>query len=274
MDFLILLILVPVLLETTVLTIKSAQKPLINSGRQRRKVYIDTSVLMDPRLLPVAQTGFLADEIIVPRSVTNELQLLADGKDSEKRTRARSGLETVRELERVVYINMVLLEDPLDHTPVDNRLLELAKANRGAILTNDYNLQKVAETEHVDVLNLNNLALALRNEFVPGEHAHVKIVAAGSGDQQGVGYLRDGTMVVVDEAKDKIGKEIEVEFLRLNQTASGTMMFARTVTERREPTKVKTSVMKATVSRKNVVPRRSSQKPKQKESTRNNKKSR
>ena len=79
---------------------------------------------------------------------------------------------------------MILLEDPLDRTPVDNRLLELAKANRGAILTNDYNLQKVAETEHVDVLNLNNLALALRNEFVPGERAKVKIVAAGSGDHQ------------------------------------------------------------------------------------------
>ena len=165
MDFLILLILVPVLLETTILTIKSAQKPLIGSGRQRRKVYIDTSVLMDPRLLPVAQTGFLADEVVVPRSVTNELQLLADGKDSEKRARARAGLETVRELERVVYLNMILLEDPLDRTPVDNRLLELAKANRGAILTNDYNLQKVAETE---------LAMAILRRF--SEAAFILVV--------------------------------------------------------------------------------------------------
>lgn len=226
MELLILLILVPILLETTVLTIKTARKPLIGM-KQRRKVYIDTSVLMDPRLLPVAQTGFLSDEIVVPRSVTNELQLLADGKDSEKRARARAGLDAVRELERVVYLDMVILDDPLDHTPVDNRLLELAKANRGCILTNDYNLQKVAETEHVDVLNLNNLALALRNEFVPGERAKVKIVAAGSGTHQGVGYLRDGTMVVVDDAENKIGKEIEVEFVRLNQTASGTMMFAK-----------------------------------------------
>lgn len=236
MELINLLILVPILLETTVLTIKSARKPLIGV-KQRRKVYVDTSALMDPRLLPVAGTGFIADEIVVPRSVTNELQLLADGKDSEKRARARAGLDAVRELERVIYLDMTLLEDPLDHTPVDNRLLELAKANRGCILTNDYNLQKVAETEHVDVLNLNNLALALRNEYVPGERTKVKIVAVGSGSHQGVGYLRDGTMVVVDEAEDKIGKEIEVEFVRLNQTASGTMMFAKVVSARRQATK-------------------------------------
>lgn len=236
MELINLLILVPILLETTVLTIKSARKPLIGA-KQRRKVYVDTSALMDPRLLPVAGTGFIADEIVVPRSVTNELQLLADGKDSEKRARARAGLDAVRELERVIYLDMTLLEDPLDHTPVDNRLLELAKSNRGCILTNDYNLQKVAETEHVDVLNLNNLALALRNEYVPGERTKVKIVAVGSGSHQGVGYLRDGTMVVVDEAEDKIGKEIEVEFVRLNQTASGTMMFAKVVSARRQATK-------------------------------------
>lgn len=136
-------------------------------------------------------------------------------------------------------------------------------------MTNDYNLQKVAETEHVDVLNLNNLALALRNEFVPGERAKVKIVAAGSGDHQGVGYLRDGTMVVVDEAKDKIGKEIEVEFLRLNQTASGTMMFAKMVTERRAPVKQKTSPAKA-ISRRSASTEGDNKKAKQKESSRKN----
>lgn len=228
MDLLILIILIPILLETTVLTIKSAKKPLINTN-QRRKVYVDTSALMDPRLLRVAQTGFMGDEIIIPRSVTNELQLLADGKDSEKRMRARAGLEAVRELERVVFFEVNLVDDALDRTPVDNRLLELAKANHGCILTNDYNLQKVAETEHIDVLNLNNLALAIRNEYVPGERAKVRIVAVGSGEHQGVGYLRDGTMVVVDGADNLIGKEIEVEFIRLNQTASGTMMFAEKV---------------------------------------------
>ena len=175
----------------------------------------------------VAKTGFIGDDIVIPRSVTNELQLLADGKDSEKRLRARAGLDTVRELERVVFFNTTILGDELDRTPVDNRLMELAKANHGLILTNDYNLSKVAATEHIDTLNLNALALTLRNQYLPGERAKVKIVAAGSNPHQGVAYLRDGTMVVVDHASDKLGQEVEVEFIRLNQTASGTMLFAK-----------------------------------------------
>ena len=111
-------------------------------------------------------------------------------------------------------------------------MLELAKANRGAILTNDFNLEKVAATEHIDTLNLNALALVLRNEYLPGEAAKVKIIATGSGIDQGVAYLKDGTMVVVDHASKKIGEEIEVEFVRVNQTAAGTMMFAKTTKTR------------------------------------------
>lgn len=234
MDFLILLITLVLLSETSILLLKSRQKPLLSS--QKRKVYVDTSALMDPRLVAVAQTGFLSDEMIVPRSVIAELQLLADGKDHDKRVRARAGLDAIRELERVVYFNLTILDDPLDHTPVDNRLLELAKAGRGAILTNDFNLQKVAATDHIDVLNLNALALVLRNEYLPGERATVKLVSTGSGPNQGVGYLKDGTMVVVDKAKSHIGKEVEVEFERLNQTAAGTMMFAK-LTPNAKPSK-------------------------------------
>lgn len=226
MELFILVISLAILAETSLLTIKSRKKPLINTN-QKRKLYVDTSVLMDQRFLSVAQTGFIGDDVIIPRSVTNELQLLADGKDAEKRLRARAGLDVVRELERVVYFNTTILNDELDHTPVDNRLMELAKANHGLILTNDFNLQKVAATEHIDTLNLNELALALRNQFLPGENARIKVVSAGSNPRQGVGYLRDGTMVVVDNANDKIGQEIEVEFVKLNQTTSGTMLFAR-----------------------------------------------
>lgn len=228
MEFFILIVVLLILAETTVILLKTRQKPLLGSS-QKRKVYADTSALMDPRLLAVAQTGFIGDEILIPRSVTHELQLLADGKDAEKRARARAGLETVRELERIVYFDTKIIDDALDYTPVDNRLLELAKANRGLILTNDYNLQKVAETEQIDVLNINELSLALRAEYLPGEHAKVKIVAEGSNPHQGVAYLRDGTMVVVDNASNKIGQEIEIEFIRINQTASGAMMFARPV---------------------------------------------
>lgn len=230
MELFILIVILLILAETTVLVIKARQKPLLTSN-QKRKVYVDTFALMDPRLLAVANTGFIGDDLIVPRSVIQELQLLADGKDHDKRLRARAGLDTVRDLERVVYFNLTILNDDLDRTPVDNRLLELARANRGVILTNDFNLKKVAATEHIDALNINELALVLRNEYLPGERTKVKIVTTGSGANQGVAYLKDGTMVVVDRADQKVGEEVEVEFERLNQSASGTLMFAKLVNQ-------------------------------------------
>lgn len=226
MELFILICTLAILAETTILVTRTSQKPLLNSN-QKRKIYVDTSALMDTRLLTVAQTGFIGDDIIIPRSVTRELQLLADGKDNEKRARARAGLDQIREIERVVYFDTQILPDALDRTPVDDRLLELAKANHGLILTNDYNLQKVAATEHIDVLNLNELALALRAQHLPGERAKLKITVEGSNPHQGVGYLNDGTMVVIDNASDKIGKEVEIEFIRLNQTPSGSMLFAK-----------------------------------------------
>lgn len=232
MDLLLLLLTLIILSETTLLAVKTRSKPLIAS-HQKRKIYIDTSVLMDPRFLAVAQTGFIGDDLIVPRSVIHELQLIADGKDHDKRTRARAGLDTVRELERITFFDLTIYSDALDRTPVDNRLLELAKANRGFILTNDFNLKKVAATEQIEVLSLSELALALRNEYLPGERARVKVVATGSNAGQGVAYLKDGTMVVIDHGKSHLGQEVEVEFIRLNQTAAGTMMFARLARSRK-----------------------------------------
>ena len=232
MDLLLLFLTLIILSETTLLAVKTRSKPLITS-HQKRKIYIDTSVLMDPRFLAVAQTGFIGDDLIVPRSVIHELQLIADGKDHDKRTRARAGLDTVRELERITFFDLTIYSDALDRTPVDNRLLELAKANRGFILTNDFNLKKVAATEQIEVLSLSELALALRNEYLPGERARVKVVATGSNAGQGVAYLKDGTMVVIDHGKSHLGQEVEVEFIRLNQTAAGTMMFARLARSRK-----------------------------------------
>lgn len=232
MDLLLLLLTLIILSETTLLAVKTRSKPLITS-HQKRKIYIDTSVLMDPRFFAVAQTGFIGDDLIVPRSVIHELQLIADGKDHDKRTRARAGLDTVRELERITFFDLTIYSDALDRTPVDNRLLELAKANRGFILTNDFNLKKVAATEQIEVLSLSELALALRNEYLPGERARVKVVATGSNAGQGVAYLKDGTMVVIDHGKSHLGQEVEVEFIRLNQTAAGTMMFARLARSRK-----------------------------------------
>lgn len=226
MELLILIILLAIFSETTILTVKTRQKPLL-SNNSRRKIYVDTSALMDVRLIAIAETGFISDNIIIPRSVIHELQMLADGKDSEKRSRARAALDVVSALERVVHFDVTILNDPLDHTPVDDRLLDLARENHGAILTNDYNLNKVATAEKIDVLNINDLALALRGDYLPGEQATIKIVATGENAHQGVGYLEDGTMVVVDRANKKIGESVKVEFIRLRQTAAGRMMFAK-----------------------------------------------
>ena len=231
MELFIIILLACILGETTILLIKSSNRKLLNQNA-KRKVYVDTCALMDGRILAVAQTGFIGDDIIIPRSVIRELQLLADGKDSEKRARARAGMDVVNELERVVHFNVEILQDELDRTPVDERLIELAKKNHGVILTVDYNLYKVAATEGIDTLNVNDLALVLRGEYLPGEKAVVKITAKGSNPNQGVGHLPDGTMVVVDNAASKTGQEIEIEFVRFIQTSAGRMMFAKIASPR------------------------------------------
>ncbi len=218
-----------ILIETTFLVFRAAKKPSLNGNR--RKIYIDTSALMDGRILRIAKTGFLGDNLIIPRSAIRELQLLADGKDSEKRARARFGMDVANELERVVFCEVSILEDELDHTPVDERLLQLAKQNHGLIFTCDFNLQKVAKTEHIDVLNPNALASELRSEYLPGDVFELKIIATGSNLKQGVGYLPEGTMVVVEGASNKVGKEIKVCFEKFIQTNSGRMMFAKIAKE-------------------------------------------
>lgn len=200
----------------------------VSHGRGRRKVYVDTSALIDARVLEVAKTGFMTDDLIIPKSVTRELQLLADGKDAEKRKRAREGLSVVSELERVVYFDVTILnDDELGRMPVDERLLTLAKENKGVILTCDYNLCKVAETEGILTLNVNDLALVLSGKVAVGDRLKVKITEKGNNLGQGVGHLSDGTMVLVDKAADMVGMEVEAEVLRFYQTPSGRMIFAK-----------------------------------------------
>ena len=201
-------------------------KPTFNS---KRKIYVDTSVLIDGRILNIARSGFLDGDLIVLKSVLLEMQLLADGKDSDKRLRARAGLETVAELERVVNVNTEILDNGGRYKKVDEELLKIAKETKGAILTLDYNLIKVAKAEKIETLNVNELALALRNEFLPGEKIKIKILEKGSNRGQGVGHLDDGTMVVVENAANKIGKEIIVEFVKFYETPAGKMIFARPV---------------------------------------------
>lgn len=223
MELFILIIALLILAETSFLTVKKYQ-PTRNGAR---KIYVDTSVLIDGRILNIARTGFIDGDLIVLKSVLRELQLLADGKDSEKRTRARMGLSNVAELERVVEINTEIFDDGEGNKKVDEQLLKLAKANKGAILTLDYNLIKVAEAEKTKVLNINDLALAVRTEFLPGEKIELKITEKGSNRGQGIGYLPNGTMVVVEKAANKIGKTIIVEFVRFHETSAGKMIFAK-----------------------------------------------
>ena len=188
---------------------------------------MDTSALIDGRIVNVARTGFLDGDLIIPRSVLRELQLLADGKDTEKRVRARAGLDNVAELERVVEINTEIMDDGDDYKKVDDALLKYAKEYNGLVLTLDYNLIKVAEAEKINTLNLNDLALATKTDFRAGERARVKITEKGSGKGQGVGPLENGPMVVVERASHKVGKEVMVEFERLHETSAGRIIFAR-----------------------------------------------
>ena len=225
MEIMILIVVVLILIETTLIFLNSRDK--LSKKSTRRKVYIDTSALMDGRILAIAQSGFLADELVIPRSVIREMQLLADGTNSEKRVRARRGMDVVNELERVEYCDVKILPDELDRTLVDERLIALAHENRGAICTVDYNLAKVAMTENIDVLNVNELAMVLRSEYLPGDRIKIKINTIGTNQGQGVGHLEDGTMVVVDNAAKRVGQEVDVEIIRYLQTAAGRMAFGR-----------------------------------------------
>lgn len=225
MEFLILIIVLIILAETTWLAVRK-YKPMRSGSR---KIYVDTSALIDGRILNIARTGFIDGDLIILKSVLRELQLLADGKDNEKRNRARAGLNNVAELERVVEVNTEIFDDGEGRKKVDEELLKYAKEAKGAILTIDYNLIKVAEAEKIQALNVNDLALAVRTEFLPGEKIRLKITEKGSNRGQGVGHLQDGTMVVVDKASNKIGKDVTVEFVRFYETSSGKMIFAKIV---------------------------------------------
>ena len=210
MELFILIIVLAVFVETNVLLFHK-----LKPGRGgKRKIYVDTSALIDGRLLNVARTGFIDGDLIILKSVLLELQLIADSKDSEKRARARAGLEVVKEIERVVEVNVEVVDDTGGLKKVDEELLKYAKENKGAILTIDYNLIKVAEAEKIPALNINDLALALRNDFLPGEKIQIKILNKGTNRGQGVGHAKDGTMVVVDNAANKVGQTVTVEFVK------------------------------------------------------------
>jgi len=212
--------------------------PRTNMKTRQRGILIDTSVLMDGRITAVAATSFMGGALVIPRSVVGELQLLADGSDSDRRARARRGLDIVNELQHTPGIEVEILQDGARADEgVDNRLLTLAKRHGAAICTLDYNLNKVAVVEGITVLNINELAQSLRMSHLPGEHINVEVTQKGQDSHQAVGHLADGTMVVVEQASSRIGQTLEVEVIRSLQTAAGRMMFGRIVEKRGEQPK-------------------------------------
>jgi uncharacterized protein YacL len=196
-------------------------------GRRSNKV-VDTSAIIDGRIADIAETGFLEGTLIIPEFVLRELQMVADSSDSSKRQRGRRGLDVLQRMRGNAQITVQIAEEDYPHIrEVDLKLIELAKQLEGKIITNDFNLNKVAQVRGVAVLNINDLANSLRPVVLPGEKMRIVVLKEGKEYDQGVGYLDDGTMVVVDHARRLIGRSVEIAVTSVLQTASGKMIFGR-----------------------------------------------
>lgn len=227
MEIIIAAVLLVIAAETTYLVGVQTIK-LKRTNRQLRPIFVDTSVLIDGRIVSIAESGFITSPLLIPRSVVGELQYLADNADPDKRSRARHGLDVVSHLQEIPRLKVEIFADGTRADEgVDNRLLKLAKKYNGLLCTIDFNLNKVAQVEGIVVLNVNDLAKTLRMAYLPGEKTELELTQKGNDQHQAVGHLADGTMVVVEHAQGKVGQTVEIEFIRSLQTAAGKMMFAR-----------------------------------------------
>lgn len=199
--------------------------------RGNRPTLLDTSVIIDGRILDIVKTQFLQGALIVPKFVLNELQTVADSADKIKRSRGRRGLDILQKLQSDPMVGVSVEESDVDGTTVDQKLLSLALQLQARVMTNDYNLAKIAVLRGVDVLNLNDLAAALKPVVLPGETMKVRILKPGEGATQGVGYLDDGTMVVVEYARSLVGHDVELTVTSMLQTTAGRMIFGKAVQE-------------------------------------------
>ena len=189
---------------------------------------VDTSVIIDGRIADICETGFMDGQLVIPQFVLHELQMIADSSDSIKRNRGRRGLDILQRIQKVSGINVQISEkDYPEVKEVDLKLIELGRELNGKIVTNDFNLNKVAQLHGVSVLNINELANALKPVVLPGESMKVFILKEGKEENQGVAYLDDGTMVVVDEARSLIGRNVEIVVTSLLQTTAGKMIFGK-----------------------------------------------
>ncbi len=197
-------------------------------GPKKAFKILDTSVIIDGRIADIAETGFLDGVLVIPQFVLRELQLVADSADSMKRNRGRRGLDILQRIQKMAHLNVQIVEDDFPHVrEVDMKLIELAKVYDCKVITNDFNLNKVAQLHGVEVLNINELANSLKPIVLPGETMRVFILKEGKEYNQGVAYLDDGTMVVVDNAKRMISKTIDISVTSVLQTTAGKMIFGK-----------------------------------------------
>jgi uncharacterized protein YacL len=198
------------------------------AGGKRNLKILDTSAVIDGRIVDVVETGFLEGTLLVPEFVLRELQIIADSSDSSRRQRGRRGLDILQKMQSNPTLAVQIIEDDFPRLrEVDLKLIELAKKMGAPVVTNDINLSKVAQLHHVRVLNLNDLANSLKPLVLPGEKMNIVVLKEGKEYNQGVGYLDDGTMVVVDHARRMIGRAVEITVTSVLQTASGKMIFGK-----------------------------------------------
>ena len=197
-----------------------------------RPLILDSSALIDGRVSDVVETKIIDSKMIVPDFVLKEVQDIADSQDKNRRLRGRRGLDVLAKLQQMPFAEVAVYDSKKhdsssQNTSVDQRLVELAKDLNGRIVTSDFNLNKVAGVQGVEVINLNDVANSLRPRYLPGDTMKVRIIREGEAPGQGVGYLDDGTMVVCEQTRDQIGKEVEVTVTSVLQSSSGRMIFAR-----------------------------------------------
>jgi uncharacterized protein YacL len=197
-------------------------------GQTNRTILLDTSVIIDGRVADIAKTGFLPGTLLIPRFVLNELQYIADSPDGLRRARGRRGMEVLAELQKATSVLVRISDIDVDGVrEVDDKLVILARQMKCPILTNDYNLNRIAELQGVIILNINELANAIKSVVLPGELMEINVIQEGKEVNQGVGYMEDGTMVVVENGNKYLNQIIHVTVTKVLQTAAGRMIFAR-----------------------------------------------
>ncbi|MBW5449202.1 TRAM domain-containing protein [Cohnella sp. CFH 77786] len=207
---------------------RTAEPPKEEQSRYEEHKILDTSVIIDGRIADICKTGFIEGTLVIPEFVLEELQHIADSSDLLKRNRGRRGLDILNKIQKELDVKVLIYEEAVEEPgEVDSKLVKLAKAMRGKVVTNDFNLNKVCELQGVSVLNINDLANAVKPVVLPGEEIVVQVIKDGKEHGQGVAYLDDGTMIVVEGGRDFIGTTMEVLVTSVLQTSAGRMIFAK-----------------------------------------------